>query len=205
MVRRAQWGADVSRRGAIEFDPVVEKLVVHHTGIDDGSGDWAAQVRHIYEFETASGYRDIAYHFLVDPNGTVYEGRWARDYPPGVEPDGQDSRGWSVRGGHARGSNPRTIGIVLLGDYTTSVPSAAALASIISVLTWKCARWGLDPEGDSTYRRASGEEQSLPNILAHGLVRATECPGPNLERVLPDLRAATAAALARGPFAPSGS
>ena len=48
IVRRAAWGADEQRRGAVEFDEIVEKIVLHHTGIDDGSGDWAGQVRDIY-------------------------------------------------------------------------------------------------------------------------------------------------------------
>jgi hypothetical protein len=205
MVRRAEWGADESRRRAIDFDPVVEKLVVHHTGIDDGTGDWIRQVRDIYEFETASGYRDIAYHFLVDPNGTIYEGRWARDVPAGTRPDGQDARGWSVRGGHARGHNPRTIGIALLGDYTSATPTDAALAALVSLLGWKARRWQIDPEGESSYVLASGEAQRFPNIVAHGQIRATECPGPNLDRLLPDLRARTRAALAGGPQPTSDS
>jgi hypothetical protein len=206
VIRRAAWAADEGRRGVSEFDEVVEKIVVHHTGIDDGSGNWAGQVRDIYEFETASGYRDIAYHFLVDPTGVIYEGRWARDYPAGVEPDGEDTGGRSVRGGHARGHNPRTIGVALLGDYTAGEPSEAALAALVEVLAWKCGRWQLDPQGDSAYVLASGDAQTLPTIVPHGQIRATECPGPHLDRLVPDLRARTAAALAAAAAeAPAGT
>jgi hypothetical protein len=196
MVRRAAWGAAEARRGPAEFDQTVEKLVVHHTAIDDGSGDWARQVREIYESETAGGYRDIAYHFLVDPNGVVYEGRWARDYPAGTAPDGQDGRGWSVRGGHARGHNPRSIGIALLGDYTRAVPTDAALASMLALLVWKSARWNLDPTGASTYVNVQGGSEKFPNIVAHGQIRATQCPGAHLNALLPALRRDTASQLA---------
>jgi hypothetical protein len=197
MVRRAEWGADETRRGAVEFDETVEKLVVHHTAIDDGSGDWIRQVREIYESEIANGYRDIAYHFLVDPNGVVYEGRWARDYPAGVLPDGQDTRGWSVRGGHARGHNPRTIGIALLGDYTRAVPTDAALASMLGLLVWKCARWNIDPMGTSTYLNVHGGSETFANIVPHGQIRATECPGAHLDALVPALRRDTASQLAQ--------
>ena len=197
MVPRATWGASEGRRGPAEFDATVEKLVIHHTAIDDGSGHWTRQVREIYESETANGYRDIAYHFLVDPNGVIYEGRWARDYPADAPPDGQDARGWSVRGGHARGHNPRTIGIALLGDYTRAVPTEAALASMLGLLVWKSARWNLDPTGASTYMNAQGEPETFPNIVAHGQIRATECPGAHLNALLPALRRDTASQLAR--------
>jgi hypothetical protein len=198
IVRRAEWGADeLLRSGAIDFDPVVEKIVVHHTAIDDGSGDWARQVRDIYQWETASGYRDIAYHFLVDPNGLVYEGRWARDYAADEQPDAEDSRGWVVRGGHARAHNPRTFGIALLGDYTRAQPALAALASILDLFVWKCSRWGLDPLGATPYTNTRGEVTAFPNIVPHGQIRATECPGPHLDALLPDLRTRTADELAR--------
>jgi hypothetical protein len=197
MVRRAAWGAAEVRRGPAEFDATVEKFVIHHTAIDDGSGDWARQVREIYESETANGYRDIAYHFLVDPNGIVYEGRWARDYPAGVTPDGQDARGWSVRGGHAGGHNPRTIGIALLGDYTRAVPTDRALASMLGLLVWKSARWKVDPTGTTPYVNAHGGSETFPNIVAHGQIRATECPGAHLNALLPALRRDTASQLAQ--------
>jgi N-acetylmuramoyl-L-alanine amidase len=198
IVRRAEWGADEGlRSGAIDFDPVVEKIVIHHTGIDDGSGNWAGQVRDIYQWETASGYRDIAYHVLVDPNGLVYEGRWARDYAEDEQPDAEDARGWGVRGGHARAHNPRTFGIALLGDYTRSQPAAAAVASIFDLLVWKCGRWGVDPLGASPYTNTRGEVMAFPNIVPHGQIRATQCPGPHLDALLPDLRTRTADELAR--------
>ena len=117
------------------------------------------------------------------------KGRWARDYPAGAAPDGQDGRGWSVRGGHARGHNPRTIGIALLGDYTRAVPTDAALASMLGLLVWKSARWNLDPTGASTYVNVQGGSETFPNIVAHGQIRATQCPGAHLNALLPALRA----------------
>jgi hypothetical protein len=199
-VRRAEWGADESRRpGPIEFDATVEKIVVHHTALDEPAGDWRGQVRRIYESETAAGYRDIAYHYLVDPNGTIYEGRWARDYAPGATPDGEDGHGRSVRGGHARGHNPRTLGFALLGNYTRTRPTDAALAALGDLLVWKCARWKIDPHGASDYATLHDGTQTFPNIVGHGSIRATLCPGARLEALLPDLRSHTSGRLTRAP------
>jgi N-acetylmuramoyl-L-alanine amidase len=193
VLRRAQWGAQESLRpGPIDYDEVVEKIVLHHTAIDDGSGDWVRQVRDIYVSETGAGYRDIAYHFLVDPNGAIYEGRWAREYPHDMTPDGEDAAGRSVRGGHARGHNPRTLGIAVLGDYTSSEPSGAALGALVELLVWKCGRWGIDPMASSPYVNTRSETESFPDIAAHGQIRATQCPGRRFEALLPDLRAEVA-------------
>ena len=39
------------------------------------------------------GYGDIGYNFAIDAHGTIYEGRWARDYQPGELHDGEDANG----------------------------------------------------------------------------------------------------------------
>ncbi|HEX5097519.1 MAG TPA: peptidoglycan recognition family protein [Acidimicrobiia bacterium] len=193
IIRRAQWGADEARRGIAEYDAVIEKIVVHHTGTENKVASWVDQVRRIYENEVASDYRDIAYHYLVDPKGRIYEGRWARKYAADDPPDGEDERGWNVRGGHALRHNPRALGIALLGDYTKVAPTDRALDAILDVLAWKCARWHIDPVGETPYCATDGTVETLPNIVPHGQVRVTECPGPYLERALDELRDRTAA------------
>jgi hypothetical protein len=206
VVTRAEWGADESRRpGPIEFDDVVDKIVVHHTALDEPTGDWRGQVRRIYESETASGYRDIAYHYLVDPAGTIYEGRWARQYPANTTPDAEDGHGRSVRGGHARGHNPRTLGLALLGDYTHERPTDAALDALVELLVWKCARWKIDPHGATEYATLREGTQTFPNVVGHGTIRPTLCPGEQLESLLPDLRSRTADRITRAPGTSGGA
>ena len=57
-----------------------------------------------------------------------------------------------MRGGHARGHNPRTIGVALLGDYTRPRAVRGGAAPPWS-RCWpgSAARWGLDPQGESAY------------------------------------------------------
>jgi hypothetical protein len=199
IIRRREWGADEARRGIAEYDAVIEKIVVHHTGTENHVDSWAEQVRRIYENETASDYRDIAYHYLVDPKGRVYEGRWAREYADDDAPDSEDGRGWNVRGGHALKHNPRTLGIALLGDYTKVSPTERALDAIVDLLAWKCTRWRIDPVGSSPYGATDGTAATIPNIVPHGEVRVTECPGPYLNRMLDELRDRTAARIGHQP------
>jgi hypothetical protein len=197
IVERARWGADEGIRSRdIDFDETVEKIVVHHTGTPEPDGNWTAAVRDIYRSTVRRGYRDVPYHWLIDPDGLVYEGRWARPDRAGVTPTGEDARGRSVRGGHAKGHNARSIGIALLGNFSDTAPTDAAFVSLVAVVAWKCARWDIDPAGESPYAMRNGSTQVIPNICPHRRIRATACPGGPVVDLLPELRFAVAQRLA---------
>jgi hypothetical protein len=205
VVRRSQWGANEAlRRGAPRFMDVVEKVIVHHTATNNDVIDWAGQVRQICDFELANGYEDIAYHFLVDPNGVVYEGRYARDYAPDEIPDGADGSGRLVHGGHAINHNSRTVGIALLGDYTKTDVSPAMLDAVVAVIAWLCDRYRIDPLGASNYATASGAVEHLDNICPHGATTSTECPGTSVLLALPTIRQRVAERLAAAPLPDDG-
>jgi hypothetical protein len=164
---------------------------VHHTGTSAGA-DSARAVRDLYRSTIASGYRDVPYHWLIDADGVVFEGRWARPETPGAAPHGENARGWCVRGGHALHHNDRTIGVALLGNFVDAPPTTAALDALVGVLAWKCERWGVDPGGATPYRLTDLSTQRFPNICAHRQVRATACPGRDVAERLPELRRAVA-------------
>jgi len=196
VVTRAQWGADESLRKATPplFAPVT-KLIVHHTVTTNLDPDPAATVRAIYSFHTqVRGWDDIGYNFLVDAQGRVYEGRRARDYEPGEVPTGEDLQGQGVVGAHAEGANTGSAGVALLGDFTSSMPTAAAMASLESWLAWKATRHEIDPLGSSLYKATDGTTSRFPNISGHRDVRATDCPGDRLYAALPALRQRVASA-----------
>ncbi|MFN8035227.1 MAG: peptidoglycan recognition family protein [Acidimicrobiia bacterium] len=201
VVTRAQWGADESLRITKEltsppdYDAVVTKLIVHHTASANNPGDPAAAVRSVYQYHVTGVYLDIAYNWLIDQNGRIYEGRWARDYPNGVAHTGELEDGRQVRGGHSANTNTQSCGIALLGTFTTGSPTDAALEALVTVLAWKCARWGIDPNGSGVY---APDGRVFANICGHRDTSATSCPGDALESLLPDLRARVAARLESG-------
>jgi hypothetical protein len=191
ILARADWKADERRRGGgIQFDATVEKVVVHHTGTASEEPDWPAEVRSIYRNTVRRGYRDMPYHWLIDPDGYVYEGRWSKRLSPGAMPNGEDARGRSVRGGHAKHHNARTIGVAMLGTFDDHRPTDVALDALIALVAWKCARWNIDPEGATPYRLGDGTDQVIPNICPHRRVRSTDCPGRAIVDLLPELRVA---------------
>ncbi len=194
IVTRAEWGANERlRKAAPDYDTHVEKFVVHHTVTPNHPSDPAAVVRSIMAFHTSREYIDIAYNFLIDEQGRIYEGRWARDYPPGV-PHTTETR-WhrQVRGAHALHFNNRTIGIALLGTFTHVAPPPPMLHGLIELLAWKCARWGIDPLGHSNYVDSIGGHHVMTNIVGHRDTYATLCPGSPTETLLPHVRRTVAA------------
>ncbi|MGQ0823960.1 MAG: N-acetylmuramoyl-L-alanine amidase [Actinomycetota bacterium] len=188
IVTRGEWGANEAiREGGQEFDGGVEKLVIHHTVTPNNPGDPAGVLRSIYEHAVAGEYIDLQYNWMIDHNGRLYEGRWATDYPSGVAHTGERN-GANVRGGHALAHNSRTIGVAFMGTYTDVAPPGPAIESLITFLTWKCARWGIDPLGATPYVNGDGNTVVIPNICGHRDTKATTCPGAPLWSMLPDIR-----------------
>ena len=192
IVTRAQWGANEAlRKPGQTYDSSVLKLIVHHTGTPNDVTDYAGLCRGILANETSGEYIDIAYNWLIDPNGRIYEGRWAQNYPAGAPHTGERN-GANVRGAHAIYNNANTIGIALMGTYDTIDPPPAMVNALVTLLAWKCARWGIDPIGRGTYLASNGVVENLFNICGHRDTSATDCPGQRVEPMLPAIRAQVA-------------
>lgn len=199
IVTRAQWGANEALRADVpDYDSVVSKIIVHHTVTPNGARDPRAIIRNIYTYHLTRGFLDVGYNLLIDESGRIYEGRWAADYAPGVAHTTEDATLRQVRGAHTLDHNAGTIGIALLGTFTTARPPQAMVDALTEVLVWKSARWGIDPLGRTPYVNAQHERIVVPNIIGHRDVRPTMCPGNGVHPLLPDLRAAVAQRLDAG-------
>jgi hypothetical protein len=199
IITRAEWGADESIRNGERFFHPLTKAVVHHTAIDEV--DPAAQVRGIYRSHVqTNGWSDIGYQYLIDRSGRIYEGRWARDYLPTEPHSGEDLGGRIVEGAHAESHNRGTLGIALLGTYSspTAAPTDAAMQSLAHLIAWKFGPRNIDPHGSSRYERTNGEVEHFPNICGHRDIVQTGCPGDGLYPRLPWLRTAVADLLSTG-------
>ncbi|MGW1026483.1 N-acetylmuramoyl-L-alanine amidase [Streptomyces sp. NPDC002577] len=188
---RAGWGADESMSPeAPEYNADVKAVFVHHT---DGSNDYscadsASIVRGIYAYHVqVNGWKDIGYNFLVDKCGTIFEGRKG-----GVD--------LPVLGAHTYGWNRESAGIAVLGEYTSTAASNAALAAVARVAAWKLGQYGADPAGtvqltagasQTNYFGTSftaGSKYTFHRISAHRDGYNTQCPGSSLYAQLPTIR-----------------
>ncbi|MFH1330078.1 MAG: N-acetylmuramoyl-L-alanine amidase, partial [Actinomycetota bacterium] len=191
---RAEWGADESLRftGGVEdwpaaFEPV-RVMTVHHTATVNSDPDPAATVRAIYVYHTVDrGWGDIAYQYLIDEAGRVYEGRWSggESVPCGEGGDGSDfghdeTAGELVTGGHVYCYNRGNLGVALLGDFTRVEPRPAARAALESALAENAIRHGLDPLGMVFYEAPNDVEACADTVDAYIEVIAahTDWPDP---------------------------
>ncbi|AYG82467.1 hypothetical protein DWB77_04643 [Streptomyces hundungensis] len=177
IVTRKGWGADerLRERGFV-YTKSVKVAFVHHTASGNGynCAQSASVLRSIYRFHVkSSGWRDIGYNFAVDKCGNIYEGRAG-----GVSK--------AVLGAHTLGFNTNSTGIAVLGTYTRTSPTAAALKAVEQLAAWKLGLYGVNPAGKSTLvsgggnRYKKGRSVRFNAIAGHRDGFSTDCPGARL-------------------------
>jgi PKD repeat protein len=204
IITRAGWAADET----IRFQPdgeeawwsqyfPLQKLVVHHTAGSNYDPNPSATVRAIYRYHAVTqGWGDIGYNYLIDSAGRIYEGRHSRDYWYGAQPTSDDGDGNVIAGGHALYHNAGTMGIALMGTFTSVAPTSAARSSLVTLLTWAADEYDINPTGATTYQNpVNGYTRTTHNIAGHRDYNQTGCPGQALYNLLPSIRSAVAAAI----------
>lgn len=147
VVSRASWGARAPKSPpSLTTWSNRVGVAVHHS-----AGNVNTTPRQIQDGDMdQDGFSDIGYNFLVNQDGTAYEGR---------------SGGWLAIGAHAGGQNTGWIGICWIGNSGNVAPTQAALATIK----------GLYQEAN---RLAGRTLQVRGHGQVPG--QATECPGSRL-------------------------
>lgn len=182
IIPRTAWGAgdpSGNRWGAPQSHPA-QAITIHHTAVAAGP-DRAASVRAIYNYHANTlGWGDIGYHLIIDPEGRIYQGRGGTlagtpvfQVPPvaGLAPP-------VVTGGHVGGFNNGNIGISLLGDFTWSPPTAAAVGATIDCVRALANATGINPRGGIVYRNPQGgATRPMPAVSGHREWGGTACPG----------------------------
>jgi peptidoglycan hydrolase-like amidase len=142
------------------YSKEVKLLAVHHTAMkvegDNRSG--VERVRALYQYHAQNrGWGDIGYHYLVDEDGKIYEGKAGGEY---------------VIGGHAYCNNTGTIGIALLGNFEVEQPTQKQLKALQWLLADLSETYDIDPSEEVTYHG----KKTMP-IVGHRDLLSTDCPG----------------------------
>ena len=173
---RDVWGADLPPTGPMtaEAPGDVRFLLVHHSASpnDYSAGQSIRYLRSFYHYHTSAekGWPDIAYNFLVDRHGQIFEGR-------------QGSIGSPVQGDATGGSQGFALLTCFIGDHRDVTPTDAAQSAMVALLSWLANGYGIDP--DSTVEFVSrgsnlhpeGKEVVTPTITGHRTMSRTTCPG----------------------------
>lgn len=185
ILSRAQWGADESwRDSAPRYNDLMRQVHIHHTasGNDYAVDQVPGLIRGMYRYHTHYlGWSDIAYNFLVDRFGRIWEGRAGGIARP-------------VRGAHTRGFNTTSSGIAVIGNFEQVVPNPGIINAVAAVAAWKVDGFGGRPRG-SIAVRSDGSDKFPANDVAllrvidgHRDTNDTACPGQHLYDALPQIR-----------------
>ena len=133
---RREWRAEIADK--IMFDKVKERIVVHHTAfyVTDAmkklgpQASWKAAVNHAHQAQRLHkhirGWNDVGYHYMIDWNGRILEGRPV-----------------DRLGSHTERNNRGSIGVVLMGDFARERPTGKQLAGLKTLMRWLIAVHGI--------------------------------------------------------------
>jgi len=116
----------------------IKHITLHHGGVDFLRGaDAPHYLRNLQMWSrNTRGWPDIPYHYLIDPDGKIYEGRditLAGDTNTEYDPVG-----------HAL--------VVVLGDFDKIEPNAAQLDATVNVMAMLAKRFNLPPAAIQSHR-----------------------------------------------------
>ncbi len=160
VVCRQQWGAKPMTRSY--RDHHIHRITLHHQGVRHTSAQNTAErlkkMQQYHQSETV-GFNDIAYHFIIDPNGGVYEGRpfnavgeTQTDYDPT---------------GH--------LLICLLGDFDEQTPTKPAIEALTKLSTWAVQAFDTDVEtiqGHRDHTEGTCPGSNLYRLIQEGTLKA---------------------------------
>ncbi len=165
IISRAAWGAAPNTRCDTPIAGDETKgAVVHHTaGTNSYTQEQSASIvraTQAYHMK-ARNWCDVGYNFLVDKYGQIFEGR-----------NGGTDR--AVRAAHSGNAdvNTYTMGVSMMGTFTTTAPSDAMKDAMVRLIGWRVG---------TTFHPAIGTYaiggKALNRIAGHRDVVGTECPG----------------------------
>ena len=181
---RDDWGADLPPRGPIAPE-TVKFLLVHHTASSNDAPDPRAIIRQTYAFHTGPQKRwsDICYHFMIGPDGSIWETRAGSLAGPVVADATGGNQGYAQL-------------VCLIGDFSSRAPTRPAQESLMRLLLHLADRYGIDtdPAATTTFvsrgsdKFRAGTTVTTSTISGHRDVTYTACPGDDGYALLGDWR-----------------
>ena len=203
---RSDWAGDLGVTGELVPEDDVRFLLVHHTASSNsyGQDEVPELIRGFYGFHTGSekGWPDVAYNFLVDRFGGIWEARAGSAAGP-------------VRGDATGGSQGFALLCCSIGDHSLEPMTPEATDSMVRLLAWLGETYAVDTKPGATIsftsrgssRWAAGTDVTARTISGHRDMSTTSCPGDlayaELSEAIP--AAVTRIRLDAGESAPSSS
>lgn len=176
---RSSWAVGRPPLGPLPTEEV-RFLIVHHSGSHNGHSaeDVPGILAGFYDFHTGPSreWDDIAYNFLIDADGGIWEGRAGSIDGP-------------VAGDAAGGNQGFTQLVCLIGNFDEAKPTDSALASLVQLTAWLADRYDVPtaPGSEVSFvsrgsnRHPAGAEVRTPTLTGHRTMSQTSCPGDRLD------------------------
>lgn len=150
VICRQAWRAVEPREGLVPHR--VERVTVHHTAVLLEDPRLAPeQLRGHQRFHLDKGWPDLAYHFMIDPLGTVYRGR-------PVEARGDTATEYDPTG---------HLLVCCQGDFDPQSPTALQVSRLADVVAWAVTDLGVDPSTVGGHRDHAATSCPGDNLYAH--------------------------------------
>jgi hypothetical protein len=157
IVSAKEWGSTpqpipVSRKHTPKY------VTIHHAGVVQRSTtDPAKFVKNMQGWgQREKKWPDLAYHFLIAPDGRIFEGR-------SLEYEGETNTKYPLKD---------QVQVELMGDFTKQRVTPKQLESLVKLTAWICDHYNIDPI------LMGGHNDRAP--------RQTSCPGMDLYRYISD-------------------
>lgn len=142
VIPRARWAKSGPDMGDINPMLPIKSLTIHHEGwepfVTSDFDDTAYRIEHVriaHRNAKGGGYADIGYHFVVDREGRVWEGRSLK-----------------FQGAHVKNHNEGNIGIMCLGNFEEQNPTEKQLAGLSRQVRTIMARYKIPIKRVHTHR-----------------------------------------------------
>jgi hypothetical protein len=160
VIARNDWTSQGPIYGRVDPMNGISRITVHHDGMAPVSLRTKSQaarrievIRHSHV--ESRGWGDIGYHYIIDPQGRIWEGRPI-----------------AIQGAHVKDNNEHNIGILVLGNFDSQHPSGSATGALEQFLANRMRAYNL----------------GVRRVWTHRELRATACPGRNLQRYMEHVR-----------------
>jgi len=158
VICRDAWGAQPSTGDYVEHQ--VTRITIHHTArLLEANSAAPARLRQHQEYHQGLGWPDLAYHYVVDAAGNVYEGRPV-----------------TAKGDTATEYDPAGHLLVCCeGNFDEQEIPQHQYDALVRVLAWACAEFGIDPRaitGHRDHAATSCPGKALYRTLAAGALEA---------------------------------
>jgi hypothetical protein len=124
VIPRATWTRQSVIRSLANPMNGVSRITIHHDALNSQGlrtqSDAIARLNSVRQSHLREGWADIGYHYIIDPQGRVWEGRPL-----------------TFQGAHVKDNNEHNIGVMCMGNFEQQRPTSNQIASLdgfVSVL-----------------------------------------------------------------------